>query len=227
MGMLSQGWGMLGAVTTVVRGFTLPGPHCMHIADWSFMAVVVTILLTPGPTNTLLAASGATSGWRSSLTLIPLECLGYLVATTLWGLLLRQVLVAYPLLLNGIKLVSAVYIAKLGLDLFRGALVNPDNAHAPTIGGRQLFLATLLNPKAAVFALAIFPLTTWEGLSNYMAVLSAFIASVACIGTLWIVFGAALIRGKFRWLTPERFKRFSAFVLFGFSGWLSFNGLFH
>ena len=199
----------------------------MNIADWSFLAVVITILLTPGPTNTLLAASGATSGWRPSLMLIPLECLGYLAATTLWGLLLRQVLVEYPLLLNAIKLISAVYIAKLGLELFRGALINPDNAHVPTIGGRQLFLATLLNPKAAVFALAIFPLEAWESLANYLAVLSSFIGAVAVIGTLWIVFGAALIGGKLKWLTPERFKRFSAFVLFGFSGWLSFNGLFH
>lgn len=199
----------------------------MHIADWSFLAVVVTILLTPGPTNTLLAASGATSGWRSSITLIPLECLGYLLATTLWGGLLRQLLAEQPLLLNAIKLVSAIYIAKLGMDLFRGALVNPDNAHAPAIGGLQLLVATLLNPKAAVFALAIFPLQTWDGLGNYTAVLGSFIGAVAIIGTLWIVFGAALIRGRFRWLTPGRFKRFSAFVLFGFSGWLGFNGLFH
>lgn len=198
----------------------------MQIDDWSFLLVVITILLTPGPTNTLLAASGASSGWRASRTLIPMESLGYLVATTLWGVLLRRHLAEHPMLLNAIKLVSAIYIAKLGLDLFRGAMIQPDNRQLPPIGGRQLFLATLLNPKAAIFALAIFPLATWGSLITYAAVQGSFIASVIVIGTLWIVFGAALIGGRLRWLTPERFKRFSAFVLFGFSGWLSFNGLF-
>ncbi|ARU06369.1 hypothetical protein CCO03_18410 [Comamonas serinivorans] len=198
----------------------------MHIADWSFLVMVITILLTPGPTNTLLAASGATSGWRSARSLIPMECLGYFLATTLWGVLLRQQLVDHPMLLNVIKLISAIYIAKLGLDLLRGAMVKPHAAQAPAIGGRQLFLATLLNPKAAIFALAVFPLATWGDGGSYAAVLSSFIVSVAAIGTLWIVFGAALMGGRLRWLTPARFKRFSAMVLFGFSGWLSFNGLF-
>ena len=198
----------------------------MQIADWSFLAVVVTILLTPGPTNTLLAAAGATAGWRRGVRLIPMESLGYWLATTAWGLLLAQVLHEYPLLLNAIKLVSAVYIAKLGFDLLRGALVSPTNSHTPVISGRQLFVATLLNPKAAIFAMAIFPAATWQGIVNYAAVMGAFLVSVAVIGSLWIMFGAALIGGKVSWLTPARFKRFSAFVLFAFSGWLGFNGVF-
>ena len=198
----------------------------MQIADWSFLAVVVTILLTPGPTNTLLAAAGATAGWRRGVRLIPMESLGYWLGTTAWGLLLAQVLHEYPLLLNAIKLVSAVYIAKLGIDLLRGALVSPTNSHTPVISSRQLFVATLLNPKAAIFAMAIFPAATWQGIVNYTAVMAAFLVSVASIGSLWIMFGAALIGGKVSWLTPARFKRFSAFVLFGFSGWLGFNGVF-
>ncbi len=198
----------------------------MQIDDWSFLAVVITILLTPGPTNTLLATAGASAGWRPSLTLIPMEGLGYLLATTVWGVLLQQLLMDYPLVINAIKLISAVYIAKLGLDLFRGALVNPGNTHAPVIGGRQLFLATVLNPKAAIFAMAIFPAQTWVSAANFGQVMASFMASVVVIGTLWILFGAALIGGRVSWLTPARFKRFSAFVLFGFSGWLSFNGLF-
>ena len=198
----------------------------MQIEDWSFLAVVFTILLTPGPTNTLLATAGATAGWRRGVGLIPMETLGYWLATSLWGLLLSHLLSDYPLLLNAIKLISAAYIAKLGLDLLRGALLNANNSHAPVITGRQLFFATLLNPKAAIFSMAIFPAATWTSLGNYASVQLAFLASVAVIGSLWIVFGAALIGGKVSWLTPSRFKRVSAFVLFGFSGWLSFNGLF-
>ena len=83
----------------------------MPIADWSFLAIVVTILLTPGPTNTLLATAGSSGGLRSSATLVPLECLGYLVATSLWGLLLREVLEDHPMVLPMLKLASAAYIS--------------------------------------------------------------------------------------------------------------------
>ena len=199
----------------------------MHIADWSFLAVVITILLTPGPTNTLLATAGGINGWRSSASLIPLECAGYLVATTLWGVLLREALADYPLALSAIKLVSAAYIAKLGVCLLLGARTGCQASAAPVIGGRQLFVATLLNPKAAIFAMVIFPVQTWLSTANYSQVMACFISAVALIGVLWIWFGAALIGGKAGWLTPSRFKRFSACVLFAFAGWLALNAWLH
>ena len=196
------------------------------IADWSFLAIVITILLTPGPTNTLLATAGGAGGWRSSASLVPLECLGYLVATSLWGLLLRELLADYPVVLHLVKLVSAAYIAKLALDLLRKA-GQPSAARAkPVIGGRQLFLATLLNPKAAIFAMVIFPVQTWLCTANYSQVMGCFIASVAIIGSLWIGFGAALVGGRLRWLSPARFMRLSAVLLLGFAAWLACNALF-
>lgn len=48
--------------------------------SWLFIGLVVTILLTPGPTNTLLASSGIHAGFRKSFYLIPAEALGYLLA---------------------------------------------------------------------------------------------------------------------------------------------------
>ena len=56
--------------------------------SWFFIGLVVTILLTPGPTNTLLASSGIQVGIRKSLALIPAEALGYLISITIWGLII-------------------------------------------------------------------------------------------------------------------------------------------
>lgn len=53
--------------------------------SWFFIGLVITILFTPGPTNTLLASSGVQVGVRKSLLLIPAEALGYIVAITAWG----------------------------------------------------------------------------------------------------------------------------------------------
>jgi len=46
----------------------------------SFTLAVLALLVTPGPTNTLLAASGAIAGLARSMRLIPAELCGYLAA---------------------------------------------------------------------------------------------------------------------------------------------------
>ena len=59
--------------------------------SWLFIGLVITILLTPGPTNTLLASSGIQVGVRKSLRLIPAESIGYLISISVWGLVVGTV----------------------------------------------------------------------------------------------------------------------------------------
>ena len=56
--------------------------------SWLFVSLVITILLTPGPTNTLLASSGIETGVKKSLKLIPAEVVGYFIAISAWGVLI-------------------------------------------------------------------------------------------------------------------------------------------
>ena len=197
----------------------------LSLHDGSFLLAVAAILLTPGPTNTLLAASGSRIGLRRSLALLPFEGLGYLLATSLWGGLLHNVVDDHPLALRAIKLVCGLYIAALGWRLWRGAAHPTQAAHAPVVGRRALFTATLLNPKAVVFGMALFPPATWDSLTAYGTVMAACLALVASIGSLWIAFGAALMGGRVRWLQPQTFQRIAAGVLAGFAVWLVLNAL--
>lgn len=197
----------------------------MPIRDWSFFAVIATLLLTPGPTNTLLATAGIRAGLRRSWGLIPAECLGYGIATTAWGLLLHTVVLRSPWWVPGIQLLSGLYIAKLGWELWACASLQPGNSQVPLIGRRQLLLATLLNPKAVIFALALFPAQTWVSAVNYASVMGGFAVLVAVIGTLWMALGAWLMGGRIAWLQPRHFQRGAALALGGFAAWLLYKAL--
>lgn len=140
--------------------------------------------------------------------------------------MLNTVVDDYPVVINGIKIISGLYIARLGWNLWHQMALSPEDAQLPSVRPPQLFLATLLNPKAVIFAMALFPVQTWLSVSNYAGVMGSFIILVASIGGLWIAFGAALMGGKVRWLEPRLFQRLAALTLYGFSLWLLFNGLF-
>ena len=83
--------------------------------SWFFIGLVITILLTPGPTNTLLASSGIQVGLRKSLLLIPAEAIGYIIAISAWGMLIGKVSTTLPLLPTFLKLLSAGYIVFLSV----------------------------------------------------------------------------------------------------------------
>jgi len=79
--------------------------HCFqHCAFFMFSASaiallaagIVVVLITPGPTNTLLASAGLRQGIRRSLPLIAAELGGYLVSISVWGRFLAQAAHAFP-----------------------------------------------------------------------------------------------------------------------------------
>ena len=142
--------------------------------SWFFIGLVITILLTPGPTNTLLASSGIQVGLRKSFRLIPAEAFGYLISITLWGFLIGKISVHLPLLPTILKLFSAGYILFLALRLWRTATVS-ENFIQKGIRARELFVATLLNPKALLFASAIFPAIAWTNPQYYFAHMLVFL----------------------------------------------------
>ncbi|MEQ1118106.1 LysE family transporter [Acinetobacter junii] len=192
--------------------------------SWFFIGLVITILFTPGPTNTLLASSGVQVGVRKSLLLIPAEALGYIVAITAWGMLIGKVSTALPLLPTFLKLMSAGYILYLAIKLWRTA--NQQVAlNQPTIRPRELLFATLLNPKALLFASAIFPAVAWKSQDIYLAHMSVFVGLILPIALFWISVGAMLATNKVKWLSQSKLQRTASVVLISFSIPISYSAL--
>ena len=192
--------------------------------SWFFIGLVVTILLTPGPTNTLLASSGIQVGIRKSLALIPAEALGYLISITIWGLIIGSVSKQFPSVPVILKLFSAGYILFLALKLWRTANRDENFNHA-TIRARELFFATLLNPKALLFASAIFPTHVWQNASAYTSHMLVFLLLIVPIAFFWTFIGSVICSNKVTWLNQRNMQRTASLFLVSFTVPLSYSAL--
>ncbi|MCH7389863.1 LysE family translocator [Acinetobacter dispersus] len=194
------------------------------MVSFLFIGLIITILLTPGPTNTLLASSGIQAGIKRSLKLIPAEVIGYFIAITTWGFLLESVSHYVPWLPPLIKLLSATFIIYLAIKLWITSTKDLD-LNQPLITSKALFVATLLNPKALLFASAIFPHTAWLNLHEYLIHMGTFLALITPIAFLWIAFGSILISNKVSWLNQRNLQRSAAFVLTFFAMPLAYSAI--
>jgi threonine/homoserine/homoserine lactone efflux protein len=164
-----------------------------------FILTVLTILGLPGPTNSLLATSGAAAGWRQSWPLVLAEASGYLATIMLLGFVLGPVLAGSPAIKTVLRSAVGIYLLMLAWKLWGRGAAGPDQVRA--ISFRELFVATLLNPKAVIFALAVIPF----GKPHVWAYLVGFAAMVLVAGTGWLLFGDAAGRlaragGKVQWV---------------------------
>lgn len=174
-----------------------------------FALAVLVILGTPGPTNSLLATGGATLGWRRALPLIPAEAAGYGISITALGLLLGPVVAGQPVVATALRLLVGAYLLLLAVRLWRrgapgwtgGALVRP----------RQVFVTTLLNPKAIVFAFGVVP---W-GAARVWPFMLGFFAILGAVALGWVLLGAALGRAAGGWA-----PRIGALAVGGFAALL-------
>jgi threonine/homoserine/homoserine lactone efflux protein len=147
---------------------------------------ILALLLTPGPTNSLMLLAGAERGLIRASRLIPAELAGYLLTVVPLALVGQSVLEALPALRAAVALVAAVWVAALALRLWR----LPEVATAQTVGARALFVTTALNPKALIFGLVLLP--SPDHLAGNLALFAGLVVAVAL---LWAGLGAMLRGG--------------------------------
>nr|WP_312475806.1 LysE family transporter [Achromobacter ruhlandii] len=184
--------------------------------DWVFLLGTAAILLTPGPTNTLLAAAGLARGFRRAAPLVGFELAGYLTGITAWGLFLVSAQAVYPWIGIVVRIASSVYLAYVAVRIWCAAGEDVANRKEP-IGPYALFVATLLNPKGLVFASTLFPAHAFEHLAGYLAAMAQFIGLLVPIAFVWIKFGAVLAGQRIGFMNPERLQRTAALVIGVFS----------
>lgn len=188
----------------------------------AFALAVLLLLLTPGPTNTLLAMAGGTHGFVRSTPLIIAEISGYLLTITPVTLLATSLLAEHPHVGSAIKLASATWVLFLAVKLWTPPPVDADLGGAgDAVTFRRVFVTTVLNPKALIIGLVLMPA---GGLAVALPYLALFSVTVVVVASCWLAAGATLIR-SLRLRYPLAVTRFAASMLLVFSSMLAGSSL--
>jgi threonine/homoserine/homoserine lactone efflux protein len=158
-----------------------------------FILAAIGLLITPGPTNTMLATAGAMRGGRRPVSLLLGEILAYMLSITLIALVIYPLLAPSPAAMKATNIVCAVYLfyAAARLILSRDSLVR----EGASVGARDVFVATLFNPKGAIFALLIVPYLKDGDILAGIPYLTALAVFIALIGGGWYMLGAMVKKG--------------------------------
>ena len=133
--------------------------HFAHL--WLFFMLVFGIIVLPGLDMAYILGSALTSGLRTGFTALSGVVAGGVIHVTMGALGISALLEIFPTAFNLMLLAGAVYIAWIGWSILKSASafqLKPDEKRrTPQATFRQGIVTSLLNPKAYLFMLAVFP----------------------------------------------------------------------
>ncbi len=144
----------------------------------AFSFAVLALLLSPGPTNTLMGLAGAQNGHRKARWLIPAELLGYLttILPLLW--LGSEVLARWQIVAVVMKLAAAGWVMFMAVRLWR---MHENDSTPNDVTARRVYLTTMLNPKALIFGLVLLPPPGDPEFASKLGILGVMVMTVALI----------------------------------------------
>ena len=127
----------------------------------AFATAVVTIVITPGADMAIIVTSALGGGRAAGLAAVAGVATGGLAHILFSAAGLTALVTAVPVALTVLGWVGAVYLLWLGAAFLRTggqkAIQSRDRAITPSAAWRRAAVTNLLNPKAYLFMLAIFP----------------------------------------------------------------------
>ncbi|ULH15466.1 LysE family translocator [Deinococcus sp. KNUC1210] len=181
-----------------------------------FALAALLLVLTPGPNMIYLLSRAVIQGRRAGLLSLLGVLLGFLVHMLAASLGLTALFLAIPYAYSAVKLAGAVYLLWLAWNAVRPGGASPFEArrlpHDPPARLLQMgFLTNLLNPKVAVFYMALLPQFLQPGhgsaLAQSLLLGSVQIAVSASVNLLLVLFAsrlAAFFATRPTWLKVQR-----------------------
>lgn len=129
---------------------------------WLYFFVVFGIIVLPGLDMAFVVANSLVGGNRAGFAAVAGIVAGGVCHVAMGALGIAAVLALWPAMFNAMLLAGALYIGWTGWTLLRSsAALEPGAQAGTTLDRRSVFVrgmtTCLLNPKAYVFMLAVFP----------------------------------------------------------------------
>lgn len=200
---------------------------------WLFALFVFGIIILPGMDMAFVLASSLVDGRRAGLAAVSGMVAGGAVHTFMGALGVGVLLQLVPGAFNAVLAAGALYVAWMGLSLWRSpatlAQVQAQPSRAPLgIFGRAV-ATCLLNPKAYVFMVAVFPQfirPTEGGIVSQVVAMGIIIAATQAVVYGGVALGAAAVRARLQGSlrTQAHVARGVALLLLGTSAWAVATG---
>lgn len=155
----------------------------------SFVAASVLVLITPGPTNTVLAACGATMGFRRAAIMPLAEAIGYIIAISFF-VAFAEVMRGNHIALAAIRLAAAAWLLYSAYRLW----LTPFEPHpgVKDAAFRRVLLTTIVNPKAMLVGTILIPAGMGMAAPAWIGTY-AVLSTIAGLG--WVALGSLLPSG--------------------------------
>ena len=176
-------------------------------AYWLFVVSGILLNLTPGQDTMFILGRSLTGGARAGVAAALGICVGSIGHTLLAALGLSAILATSALAFTVVKLAGAAYLIYLGLRLVLTRAAQAAEAPAATLAGvpRTAFLqgivTNLLNPKVALFFLALLPQFIDPASEHKTLAFLALGATFIATGLSWclvLAVAAGRLQGFFR-----------------------------
>src|SRR6188768_2920103 len=173
---------------------------------WLFIATAIVLILTPGQDTFFILGRSIASGRPAGIAAALGVSAGTIVHTCAAALGLSALLATSPYAFMAVKFAGAAYLLYIGVRALLSRANGVPGGEAASAGDgrwpafRQGIVTNLLNPKVALFFLALMPQFISAGSDNKVGAFLVLGLSFVALGVVWCVvlaIAAARLRGAF------------------------------
>ncbi len=191
-----------------------------------FLLACIIIELTPGPNMTYLMALSSVHGRKAGFSMVAGVAIGLLVIGFAAALGAATLIAESPLLYHLLRWAGTVYMVWLAWDSWRDHPLPEPGLDLDARYFRRGFITNILNPKAAIFYVTIFPSfidPSYPVLPQSIIMTLFYVGIATFIHILIAILGDRIRHSIGKRVTPKMMRRFFSLLLLGIAMWFAWS----